>query len=57
VFLILFLVADIYLIVFAVEDLNKPRDVVGSNRTPWLFVIIFLSPIGSIVYLVWIRQQ
>jgi hypothetical protein len=56
VFLILFLIADIYLIVFAVEDLNK-HDEVGSNRTLWLFVIIFLSPIGSIVYLVWIRQQ
>ena len=56
-FLALFLTADIYLIGFAVNDLNKSEYVIGGSRVLWLFIIIFLSPIGPIVYLVWARQQ
>ena len=52
----LFLIADIYLIVFAVEDLNKREYVVGGNRVLWLLIIIFFSPIGPILYLAWGRQ-
>ena len=56
-FLILFLIADVYLIVFAIQDLNMRDDVVGGDSVLWLLVIILFSPIGSIIYLVWSRQS
>ncbi len=45
------------LMIWAIVDLVKRERVRGGSKLLWALVIVFVSTIGSIVYLVWGRQE
>lgn len=45
------------LMIWAIVDLVGRERVRGGSKLLWALVIVFVSTIGSIVYLVWGRQE
>ncbi len=50
-------VIQIGLLVFALRDLIKRRQVVGGNKWPWALLIVFVNTIGPIIYLIAGRKE
>ena len=50
-------VIEIGLMVFALQDLIRRRQVVGGNKWVWGLVIVFFNLIGPIVYLLAGRKE
>jgi hypothetical protein len=61
VFLMLFLLAPIGLLIWALVDLlRRPQDQwteAGQNQLVWALVVVFLAVIGPILYLTIARPQ
>ncbi|HZK49380.1 MAG TPA: PLD nuclease N-terminal domain-containing protein [Thermoleophilia bacterium] len=45
------------LMIWAIIDLVRRERVRGGSKLIWALVIVFVSTIGSILYLVWGRQE
>jgi len=45
------------LMIWAIIDLVGRERVRGGNKLIWALVIVFVSTIGSILYLVWGREE
>lgn len=50
-------VIQLGLMVWAIVDLVGRERVRGGNKLIWAIVIVLMSTIGSIVYLVWGRNE
>jgi hypothetical protein len=45
------------LLVWALVDLAKREQVRGGSKILWVLVILLVNTLGSIVYLVWGREE
>lgn len=50
--LLLFGILHIVLAVMLLQDLAKRNRVIGGHKAPWAILIIFITFIGSLLYLV-----
>ena len=50
------LVIQLALLIIALWDWSKNREILGQNRIIWLVVILFFSIIGPIIYLLFTQR-
>ena len=50
------LVIQLALLIIAIWDWSKNREILGQNRIIWLVVILFFSIIGPIIYLLFTQR-